>query len=1788
LVRAVDSSNPCNNDASNGNLYLISTIEVTAPNGGEIWQATVGTQGLTYLMDNTPVTLNTGNFYDGGGLLGNYLYNGAATYTKTFTPDIPTNKLRVTFTAFNTYSSYDQLKVFNGPSNLSPLIGTYSGTAIPATYTATNPTGQLTFEFRNTSGASTYPGWEAYITSVGTATRNVNWNITGTSQVYNLEYSTNNGSSWTRILTKYPSSTGTFAWSVPNTPSTNCRFKVMDNGNNAIVDQSDAVFTIGQASQLVVTPNGGEMWYAGTTQNITWVSMFNPSPNVKLEYSIDNGTTWATITNSTPNTGSYAWTIPNAPSTTALVRVSDAINNTFNDVSNAVFTLRPHVTVTAPNGGQTFNGCVTTSLSWAHGGTTGLFNIAYSSNNGTSWVPIVNNYNGGAGPNSSFSWQVPNISTSQMIVRVRDASDSLKTDVSNAVFTVNQTTNVVVVAPNGNENWIAGTTQSIMYSVSGGVTNVSLEYSTDGGTSWSTIVSSTSGGSYNWLIPNVYSTNTLVRATDISVACNSDVSNAPFTLTSSVTVTVPNGGEVFPATVGPQGSNWVMNNITETMNTGNFYDAGGPTGNYSYSGVAIVKTFYPDVPVNKLRVAFNSFSTYNTSDFLRVYNGPNISAPLLGTYSGSTLPPTLTSTHSTGALTFAFTTGSGYTGAGWDAMITSMGGTATQNVTWNIIGTSQKYNMEYSTNNGTSWIRILTNYPSSTGSFAWQVPNTVSTNCLFKVMDNANNAIVDQSNSVFTIGEPTPLLAVPNGGETWYSGQSQNILWSAPSFLNTLVKLEWSSDNGATWNLITANAPNNGTYAWTVPNTLVPLPVCLVRVSDYTFSYKYDISNAVFQIRPPIMIVSPNGPSGSTWRACTSSSITWTAGASSNYRIELSTNAGSTWTVVNANYANGSSNVNYSWSIPNTPSTQCLVKVTDLANPLFTDISDSLFTISPSIQVTYPNFGATIQSGSVTNITWINYNASNFYNIDYSSDGGLTWTNIVTNHNTGSSSYAWTVPALNSANCLVRVTDFTSSCKSDISDFSFTVQAAVPPVNITSPNGGESWAGCSVQNITWNTSGTSNLFNIEYSTNGGTSWNTIATNFNTTTNIYSWTVPNIATAQALVRVTDATASTKTDVSNQVFTITQPVTAVINPAGTVNICAGATVTLTSNSASGNVWSTGATTQSISVGSSGTYTVTVTNTGCSATSLATTVVVNPLPPTPTITAGGSTTLCAGGSLTLTSSAASGNSWLPGGQTTQQILVTASGTYSVQVTNSAGCSSTSNPTTVTVNALPTAPTASSNSPVIIGSAINLTASTVSGATYAWTGPNGFTSTAQNPTISGATLIMGGTYTVTATVNGCTSTASTTLVNVSNGSGTSQLSGTILHPNGISNIRTTTVALTGPTNASMVTGTNGQFNFAGLTTGGNYTLTPSKANDTTTNNGVTTLDLVLMQRHILNIDTLNSPYKILAGDVNNSSGLTTLDIVLTRTVILQTSLTFPSGRLWSMVDASYVFPNVVNPWPFPSTRNYPAVATQTNQNFYGIKLGDVNWSWNPNTAKTATVGERYVSFGDFSGQKGDEISIPVMVEDFQDIAGYQFTINWDPSVLQLVGEEGMATEAFFGESKIDQGALMVSWNEPNGDFITLPDGGTLFNLRFKVVGEAGTSTAITATSNSVAAEAYNLNLEVLEIKSRDGQFKVAGDQGAQAGGSAVQWYPSFPNPFSKETTIRFDLPETRQMQFTISDLRGTVVNQFGGVFEQGMHEVKWDGTSTTGKQLAAGTYVMRIEAGSESHSYRLVYIRE
>ncbi len=174
--------------------------------------------------------------------------------------------------------------------------------------------------------------------------------------------------------------------------------------------------------------------------------------------------------------------------------------------------------------------------------------------------------------------------------------------------------------------------------------------------------------------------------------------------------------------------------------------------------------------------------------------------------------------------------------------------------------------------------------------------------------------------------------------------------------------------------------------------------------------------------------------------------------------------------------------------------------------------------------------------------------------------------------------------------------------------------------------------------------------------------------------------------------------------------------------------------------------------------GTYTLTVqTNDGCTDTAQTTvTVYANP---TPTIT--GPTETCEGQSVTLDAGAGYASYlWSPGGQTTRTITVSPSSTttFSVTVSDSNGCQG-SDSHQVIVHALPTA-SASNTGPYCESQTIQLNGGPAGMASYSWTGPNGFTSALQNPTIPGATTAMAGTYTLTVeTVDGCTDTAQTTV---------------------------------------------------------------------------------------------------------------------------------------------------------------------------------------------------------------------------------------------------------------------------------------------------------------------------------------------------------------------------------------------------------------------------------------------
>ena len=176
-------------------------------------------------------------------------------------------------------------------------------------------------------------------------------------------------------------------------------------------------------------------------------------------------------------------------------------------------------------------------------------------------------------------------------------------------------------------------------------------------------------------------------------------------------------------------------------------------------------------------------------------------------------------------------------------------------------------------------------------------------------------------------------------------------------------------------------------------------------------------------------------------------------------------------------------------------------------------------------------------------------------------------------------------------------------------------------------------------------------------------------------------------------------------------------------------------------------------------------TISKTGITSTSFVFTGITSD-PPTVDITNGSSVAICNGSSVNLTTTA-SGDptltySWSPAtGLSATNVLnpvanPTATTNYMITVTDGNGFTAT-DVITVTVNPLPTA-TAGSNSPLCTGQTLNLTAS--GGTSYSWTGPNGYTSSLQNPSIPIVSATASGTYNVTVTdANGCSSVASTSV---------------------------------------------------------------------------------------------------------------------------------------------------------------------------------------------------------------------------------------------------------------------------------------------------------------------------------------------------------------------------------------------------------------------------------------------
>lgn len=177
--------------------------------------------------------------------------------------------------------------------------------------------------------------------------------------------------------------------------------------------------------------------------------------------------------------------------------------------------------------------------------------------------------------------------------------------------------------------------------------------------------------------------------------------------------------------------------------------------------------------------------------------------------------------------------------------------------------------------------------------------------------------------------------------------------------------------------------------------------------------------------------------------------------------------------------------------------------------------------------------------------------------------------------------------------------------------------------------------------------------------------------------------------------------------------------------------------------------------------------------------------------------------------------------------------------------------------------------------------------------------------------------------------------------GAGAQTISGNA-HTEGGNAIQYVDVTLTGPNvSASMQTGPDGNFSFSNLSDNQTYELCLSRPDAPA--NGVSSFDMVLMLKHILHLELLDSPYKIIAAETGaENQPPDVLDVYFTRLVVLNIATQFPAPS-WRFIPADHVFPVPEEPFsmPFPEgCKTITLNGNATGQDFIGIKTADVNGS--------------------------------------------------------------------------------------------------------------------------------------------------------------------------------------------------------------------------------------------------------
>jgi len=371
-------------------------------------------------------------------------------------------------------------------------------------------------------------------------------------------------------------------------------------------------------------------------------------------------------------------------------------------------------------------------------------------------------------------------------------------------------------------------------------------------------------------------------------------------------------------------------------------------------------------------------------------------------------------------------------------------------------------------------------------------------------------------------------------------------------------------------------------------------------------------------------------------------------------------------------------------------------------------------------------------------------------------------------------------------------------------------------------------------------------------------------------------------------------------------------------------------------------------------------------------------------------------------------------------------------------------------------------------------------------------------------------------------------------------------------------------------MTDVEGNYAFREIESDVTYKLSGYKNDDY--QNGISTLDIILLQQHILGLRTFDDPSKFLAADINNNRSVSSTDIVLLRRLLLGQIDVFPNSDSWVFVDKNAMsnLTDVSAPWDVPM---FIEVSEESSVNaLLGIKIGDLDQNAIANSALAGSRSVQTFALTQRVVESETEIVVDILANESLSSIGLQLGLTYDFSNTTLVDIESdvltLESDDLYlrpGSIRLVNTSSAAQQLEPNSKMLSLHfhkkrsnEPKSTFNLKIE-----------RDYTNEIYSETFEAKqLHIVPAKSKSPQIELLQNK---------------PNPFSDHTIIEFSIPEQQVVTFNLFDINGKSVFDFSETFVSGSNQIS---ISKQGLELNKGIYYYQIKTQTRSLIKKMIIL--